>query len=702
MTRARVLALAGAAFLCATPTVSPAQGYPTEPPPAGPIRPMPFPPFREFTLPNGLQVVLVESQKQPVVSLSLSVPAGGAYDPTDREGLAEMVASLLVKGAGSRNAEEVAAAIEGVGGTISASADDDFLTVSAFVLAPHVPLAFELMADAVMRPTLPESEIELLRTQSLSNLQLEQTQPAAIAARMMARELYGTHPYARRPSPASVRAISRADITEFVGQRLRPRGALLVIAGALSEAEARRLVTSALGQWSGAPPAARPMPAPPARASTDILLVHRPGSVQADIRVGNLTYPPTNPQQYAARLANQVLGGAADSRLFLILREEKSWTYGAYSSLSRPRGVGSFIASTEVRTEVADSALREILHQLRRITTEPIPAAEFAAAQGAMVGRFPLQVETVQQVASQVANAKRLGLPDDYLSTFRTRLAAVTPAQAQQAAQLTIRPDQAAIVVVGDARQLHGPLAAIAPVRLVGADGSPLPVEELESPASGGAPAFDMTRLVASRDSFAVMVQGNAFGHQVQDLAREGDGFVYRESVRVGGFVEQDTELRLASDGSLQRSTQTGRLQGAASSVELAVANGRITGRVQTPATPAGPARDVAVDTTWAAGTLESNTLGALLPALPWAAGASWSFPVFNPAEGTVSPVTLTVTGTETVTVPAGTFEAYRVEMSGEGATMALYVTTAAPHHLVKMAPAGQPVEFVLVSRVVR
>lgn len=691
-TRLFLTALVAAAAL---PAALPAQGYPTTPPAAGPVRPMPFPPFREFSLPNGLQVVLVESPKQPVVSLSLSVPAGGIHDPADREGMAELTATLLIKGAGERTAEQIAATIEGVGGSLGASADSDFLTITSFVLTPHVPLAFELIADAVMRPTFPEREVDLLRTQTLSGLQLEQTQPAAIAGRMMARELYGTHPYSRRPSPASIRALTRGELSQFAATRVRPQGALLVIAGDLTEAEARRLATSAFGDWSGAPPAARPLPSPPTRARTDILLVHRPGSVQADIRVGNLTYPPTNPQQYAARLANQVLGGAADSRLFMTLREEKSWTYGAYSSLARPRGIGSFVANAEVRTEVADSALTELLAQIRRVTTEPIPQQEFDAAKGALVGRFPLQVETVQQVAAQVASAKRLGLPDDYLATFRTRLAAVTPEQALEGARLTMRPDAAAIVVVGDARELYDRLAAIAPVRLARADGTPMDRAELTTVAAG--PSLNLDRLVARRDSFAIRVQGNDFGHQVNSLERGTGGFIYRESVRIATFIEQDTEIQIGPDGSFRSGSQRGKTQGAESAVSLAVAGGRITGRVVIPETPMGPARTVDVDTTFAPGTQESNTLGALLPALPWAAGATWSFPVFNPLESTIGTVTIAVTGTETVEVPAGSFEVYRVEMASEGTVMTLFVTTAAPHIVVKMAPVGQPVEFVLV-----
>src|SRR5205814_7532711 len=186
--------------------------------------------------------------------------------------------------------------------------------------------------------------------------------------------------------------------------------------------------------WHGAPPAA-PAPRPvPARTATDILLVHRPGSTQANIVLGNPTILPTDPLYYPARVATQVLGGGADSRLFLILREQKSWTYGAYASLHRYRGLGYWQATAEVRTEVADSALRELLHQIERIRTEVIPASEPAATKGFLVGTFPLTIETPSQIASQVANVKLLGLGDDYLRLYRDRLAAVTALQARASA----------------------------------------------------------------------------------------------------------------------------------------------------------------------------------------------------------------------------------------------------------------------------
>jgi zinc protease len=448
--------------------------YPKTPPPPGPLTPAPFPPFREVTLPNGLRILVVESHKQPIVSISLSFGAGSVHDPTGKEGLAEMVAGLLTKGAGERTAEQIAETIEGAGGSLTAGAGNDFLTVSASVLTQSLPLAFSLLADVVMRPTFPASEVDLLRTQTLSGLQVALSQPETIASNAFRKALYGEHPYARSATPSTVGAITRDDITAFHRSRLRPGGALLVLAGDVTLSQARRLALQSFQGWLGTPAEAPPARPPAERTATELVLVHRPGSVQSNILVGNLTWSPTDPRHYAAIVANKVLGGGTDSRLFLILREQKSWTYGAYSGLTRRRGIGYFTASAEVRTEVTDSALTELLTQLRRIGNEPIPPAEFEDSKGALTGSYPLSIETADEVANAVANARLYGLPADYVQTYRVRLGEVTPAAAQAAARAAIRPEAAVIVVVGDAQKLydrvvrrHITVLALTPGRLV-------------------------------------------------------------------------------------------------------------------------------------------------------------------------------------------------------------------------------------------
>ncbi|MFZ5623900.1 MAG: insulinase family protein [Gemmatimonadota bacterium] len=669
------------------------QDYPTTPPPAMPVKPAPFPPFQQATLPNGLELLVVESKRLPVLSLSLSFPAGDVYDPPGKEGLADMVAGLLTKGAGARSADQIAAAIEGVGGTLSAIAGQDFLTVRADVLAPSAPLAFELLADAVMRPTFPESEVELLRTQVLSGLQLELSQPGELAERFQLRELYGRHPYSRRPTPASVRAIARADLVAFQRARLRPRGALLVVAGDLSLAKARELATRAFAGWTGVPAATAALPAPPARTRTDILLVHRPGSVQSNIVVANLTFRPTDPRIHAATVANHVLGGGSDGRLFMILREQKSWTYGAYSSLVRPRGPGYFAATAEVRTEVTDSALAEMLAQLRRIGAEPVPAEELDAAKGALVGRYPLTIETAGQVAAEVANAKLLGLPPDYVPTYRPRLAAVTAAQVQAAARATIRPEAAVIVVVGDGAKLYERLRAIAPVRIVDPEGKPLRPADLAPKTA--ALDLDLSRFVARSDSYAVVFQGNSVGFQRARFEATEGGFKYVEDASIGGFAQQTSELMLGPRAEPVSLKQTGKIQGQDIGLDVAFVGGRARGKGTT-MTAQGP-KPVDYDIDFPAGTIDDNSILALAPALKWAPGAKFDLAVLVTGKGAIQPHVLAVTGEDKVTVPAGTFDVYRAELTGGEQPLTLFVTRAAPHRVVKFQPGGAPIEFLLV-----
>src|SRR5207253_1227093 len=174
------------------------------------------------------------------------------------------------------------------------------------------------------------------------------------------------------------------------------------------------------------------------------------------------------------------------SRLFLVLREQKSWTYGAYASLRRHRGLGYWQATAEVRTDVADSALVELLHQVDRVRAELIPDSELTAAKGFLVGSFPLTIETPSQIATQVANAKLLGLGDDYLRLYRERLSAVTALQARAAAARLFQRHALTIVIVGDGARLYDRLKVIGPVRVTDVDGKALTPADLNQPAANG------------------------------------------------------------------------------------------------------------------------------------------------------------------------------------------------------------------------
>jgi predicted Zn-dependent peptidase len=692
-----VAAVLGLLLSARPPVPLPAQGLPATPPKATPLTPVRFPPFKEATLPNGLQLVVIEHHEQPVVSVSLAFRAGGIYDPPGRQGLAELAAELLSKGTESRSAEQIAAVIEGVGGSLGASAGDDFLTISADALSDQAGLVFDLLGDVTLRSTFPESELALARTRALSALALQLSQPGAVAQRFFGSEIYGTNPYGRSPTRESYRAVTRDDLVQFARQRLRPAGALLVVAGDVTESQARDLADKVFGSWHGAPPPSPPLPAPAAHAATDILLVHRPGSAQANLVVGNPTILPTDPVYYPARVATQVLGGGADARLFLILREQKSWTYGAYASLHRYRGLGYWQATAEVRTEVADSALRELLHQVDRIRTEAIPDSELVAAKGFLVGSFPLTIETPSQIAGQVANVKLLGLGDDYLRLYRERLSAVTALQARAAAARLYRTRALTIVVVGDGLKLYDRLKPIAPVRLVDADGKPLAPTDLNPTA--GPVALDAAQFAAHTDSSRVVIQGNPAGFTVSEVRRAADSLVYTERSNLGnGVFEQHTTLLLdPRDGSVEQVDQVTVQQGRKAETHITYAGGRAKGSSAAPQ-PDGSVKRFDIDTTLPPGTVDENAVPFVVPALPLAAGKSLTLTFFTPSEQAVKTLTFKVSGPESITVPAGTFQAYHVDVTGSRVPFTMYVSTDTPRRVLKTEFAGQPFVVELVK----
>jgi zinc protease len=671
--------------------------FPPEPPLPGQIRPLQIPPFDKVTEANGLEMVLVENHELPIVSISLTMPAGSSYDPVGKEGLAGLTSEVLLRGTESRTAEEIAAEIEGVGASLNSGAGPDFFTLSTTVLKEHVELAFTLISDVLLNATFPQEEVDLALRRMFSSLQAQEGQPDFLVNKFFRAAVYGDHPYGRTATSTSVGTITRDDIVNLHAARLRPGGSLLVLAGDITLDEARNLVRDGLGEWVGSAPArgefdvADPQP-------TEILLVNRPGSAQSNILVGNLTMRPGDPDYYAAVIANRVLGGGFDARLFMILREEKGWTYGAYSSHTRPQGVGRFQINTEVRTEVTDSALSEIMYQAQRMRTERLPDIELDAAKGYLVGRFPRLIETPQQVAEQVRIVRLLGLGDDYMSAYRDRLGAISSLDIIDVAQRLVLVDSAAIVVVGDGPSIYEKLAAIAPVRIVDTDGNPLTPADLDPDI---APLeVDPSRVVARRDSFQITLQGNPIGTQVTELSSAGDSLIYHEttSVPMAG-LNQTTTLVLGSASldirSLDQTMQMGPFT-PQSHLVFDLERGAVVGRVESPDQQTGAVTGVDIDRPIREGLLISDALRIVVPTLSLSEGASFKVRLIDTTDGGVKIVSITVAGTEEVTVPAGTYQAYRVELTGLEGGVVFYLS-GDDHRLVKVEPIGQPIVFELV-----
>jgi len=672
--------------------------FPSHPPRPATLSAARFPPFGEVKLANGIELVVVERHQEPVASVSLSFRAGDIYDPSGKEGLATLAAEVLTKGTATRSAEQIAATIEGVGGSLSASSGEDFFTISGDALSDQLDLVFDLVSDVTLHAAFPATEVELARTRELSSLALELSEPSSVASRFFAKEVYGTNPYGRRATPQSYKAITQQDLVEFARARLRPGGALLVVAGDVTLAQVEALVQKAFAGWQGAGGGAA-APAPltaPVKRATDILLVHRPGSAQSTVLVGNPTIRPTDSVYYAGRVATHVLGGGSDSRLFRILREQKSWTYDTYAALRRYRGLGYWVAVVEVRTEATDSALKELLHQIDVVRTALIPDSELRGAKGYLVGSFPLSIETPSQIAGQVTTAKLLGLDPDYLRLYRERLNAVRPLQARAAAQRLYHAGAFSIVVAGDGVKLYDRLKAIAPVRIEDLDGNRLAPADLA--AQAGPLSLDAAQLVPSSDSFVVKLQGNPFGARTTQLRRSVDSLVFDETVLLGAAGRQQLTVVLdPADLSMRRVDQTGTAGGQPNEVHLAYRAGRVKGTAVVPR-QSGTPQTLAIDTTVPAATYDDHAIEVIVPALPLATGKSFGVNVFSSGDASARVITVKVAGEDSVTVPAGTFRVFKVEVSGGETPALLYVSRDAPRRIVKLELVGAPIVFELVK----
>lgn len=675
--------------------------YPTEPPPPLEPRDVDFPAVGRDTLDNGLELVVVENREQPVVSVRLYTPAGGAAEPDGKTGLAGLTASTLDQGTESRSAEEIASAVEGVGASLTTGASDDYGYVATSALTDRLPAVLDVFVDVVRNPTFPEDEVANQKKRTRSGLQSQLSQPNALASRRFRSLIYGSHPYGEDPRPEDVDGIDRSDLRSFHQSRYTPRGSLLVFAGDVSLERAREIARSRFGDWTGPDVARGDLPEPPDSDSLRGHLVHRPGSSQSSIWVGHLGPEETDGGRHALDVVNRVLGGGPASRLFLVLREEKGWTYGASSRFTTPRDRGYFAASADVRPAVTDSTLSEILRQLRRIRGETVPESEVADAKSYLTGNFPLQLETPQQVASRVADALLRGRGVEYLESYRSRISEVTADDVQRAAREHVHPSRATAVVVGDAREIHGDLAEIAPVSLWDTDFERMELADLE--VSRSDVELRASRIREGTFGYSLRIQGKPLGELSVSVEPAGDGNL-RVLEEMSGQVSRSSSYVVTPDLSPVSSTMDATMGPLSLAQELEYDGSRVTGRATVPegggqggggGMPS--TRQVSVDTTLAEGTLDGNMNLAAVLGSPLSEGFEMEVPVFSPGQG-VNSLSVRVTGRETVEVPAGSFESWVVELQGPQQTATVHVTREAPHLMVKQELSGQPVTVVLTE----
>ena len=424
------------------------------PPEPGELRALELPDFERFRLESGVEVWVARAPQLPEVSLRLLLEAGAVSEPLPAAGTAELTGRLITEGAAGRSATEVARWTDRLGVSFSVSSGYDATMVSLHTLSDVLEGGLDLIRAVVREPAFERGEVDRVRGELADELRRELDEADAVADQVLIREVYGDHRYGTPSSgtPESVEGLDRGRIVDFHRTRYTAAGAALVACGDVDPAGLRQALEDRFGDWEAGP--GRQDVSPPAEeghADGRVVLVDRPGSAQAEVRLGTVGLAYGADDFFQAVVANAILGGLFNSRVNMNLREEKGWTYGARSSFSFRRAEGPFMAEAAVETEAAARAVEEFRSEIRGIWQRPPDEDEVQLARNSLVLSLPRQFETVRQVTRKVATQVVHDLPEDYWERYRDRIEAVTPEAVVEVARRRMDPDRMVAVVVADA-----------------------------------------------------------------------------------------------------------------------------------------------------------------------------------------------------------------------------------------------------------
>jgi zinc protease len=462
-----VRALVAVTALATSFTVVSAQQPPdrSRAPETGPPPALKLPAIQKRQLSNGLPVWIVELHEVPVVQANLVVLSGSGDDPAGKFGVANLTASMLLEGAGSRSALEIADAVDFLGADLVANSSSDGSAVRLHVPVTRLAEALPIMADVALRPTFPNDELLRLRAQRLTTVIQARDDPETIAQLAFARVLYGTtHRYgtAQAGAAQTIQALSVNDVRAFYTSVYRPNNAALVVVGDVTADRVVPLLETHFGKWQAQGPAPQhaALPTPPMPAARRIYLVDKPGAPQSQVRIGWVGVPRSTPDFFPIQVMNTVLGGAFSSRLNLNLREKNGYTYGASSQFDMRGFAGPFVAAAGIQTDKTAAALKEFFNELTAIS-QPVPADELSRAKHYVSLRFPSGFETTGDISTRLEQVLVYHLPDDYFSTYVQRIEAVAAADVQRVAQKYVQANRLAVVIAGDRMAIEPGIRAL-------------------------------------------------------------------------------------------------------------------------------------------------------------------------------------------------------------------------------------------------
>jgi len=399
-----------------------------------------------YKLANGITVLVVENHKLPKISASYSIDAGPITEGT-KAGVVGLMGSMLNEGTTAKTKAQFDEAVDQLGADVAANASGG----SASALTRYFPQAFALMAESIRKPAFPEASFEKIKSQTITGLKSNEKNAKAISSRVVNALAYGkNHPNGEFETEASINGLTLADVKNAYAKYITPSRGYLTFVGDIKPGMAKALAEKAFGDWKGAKLTLPTLAKVSNPAKTEVDVINVSNAVQSEITVVNLIdLPMSNPDYFPLLLANQILGGGSESRLFMNLREKHGFTYGAYSSTSAGRFQSKFSANAAVRNEKVDSAVVEFLKEINTIRTAKVSAEELQNAKNLYNGSFALGLENPARIAGFASSILINNLPKDFYRTYLQKLNAVTADDILRVAKKYYHHDNTRVVIVG-------------------------------------------------------------------------------------------------------------------------------------------------------------------------------------------------------------------------------------------------------------
>ena len=426
-------------------------------PEAGPARTPKIAAYESFELNNGLKVFVVEDHKLPRITMSLILDRDPIMEG-NKAGYTSMAGDIIGSGTDSRTKSQLDEEIDFMGANFSSSAS----SIRAGGLSKYTDDILDIFSDVLLNPSFPEEEFKKLKSQMTSGVKANSENVDAISSNLTGVSIYGLeHPYGEVMTEATVDAITLEDCKSYYDAYFRPNIAYLVIIGDITVKEAKKKLGTSLKKWKRKEVPSLEYSKTPLPASSRIVLVDKPSAVQSLIWVGNvIDLAPGHPDIEPLRIANKILGGGMSGRLFRNLREDKAFTYGAYSNFGIDKLNSTFSASAKVRNEVTDSAIVEFMNELKTIRTEMVSQEDIVNAKSSLSGSFGRSLESTSSAATFALNIARYGLPKDYYNNYLNRLDDVTAEDVLRVSNKYMTTDNITIAVVGKAKDNAAKLSA--------------------------------------------------------------------------------------------------------------------------------------------------------------------------------------------------------------------------------------------------